>query len=230
MKKVREKHTVYFEVLEAFQKAQLCAVCELETGNVRRYLENLLYENVNDRGVRARLVRSRGFCHRHAHMLLGFGDALGTAILYQDQLRICVETLQSLQARSGSRRSRDAGESLQGEVRCPACVVQLESRRRSVETLLKWLDDPEMHKAFEGSPGLCLAHLLPILADVKDQSVREKIAAAQVRKYSALAEELAQLIRPENRDDYRTRGEPLGKEGDSWQRAVRMLVGSKEVF
>jgi hypothetical protein len=56
-------------------------MCELEAAATRRYLDSLLYESVNDPGVRENLIRSQGYCLRHAHLLLGFKDGLGTAIL-----------------------------------------------------------------------------------------------------------------------------------------------------
>ena len=57
-----QKHMGYFDclLLEALQKAKLCALCELEARSTRRYLDNLLYENVNDLGVRGALAWSRG--------------------------------------------------------------------------------------------------------------------------------------------------------------------------
>ena len=47
MKKAPQKRMGYFDVLEALQKAKVCALCELEARSMRRYLDNLLYENVN---------------------------------------------------------------------------------------------------------------------------------------------------------------------------------------
>jgi hypothetical protein len=81
MKRKPEEHLPYFTVLEAFQKAKGRAMCELEADAARRYLDSLLYESVNDPGVRENLIRSKGYCLRHAHLLLGFKDGLGTAIL-----------------------------------------------------------------------------------------------------------------------------------------------------
>ena len=66
MKRTPEKHLLYFTVLEAFQKAKGCALCELEAEATRRYLDSLLYESVNDPGVRENLVRAKGYCRRHA--------------------------------------------------------------------------------------------------------------------------------------------------------------------
>ncbi len=77
------KHTAYFDMVDSFRKALGCALCEMEVRATRAYLENVLYECVNDHGVRRDLVQAKGYCRRHAHLLLAFGDGLGTAILYR---------------------------------------------------------------------------------------------------------------------------------------------------
>jgi len=71
-----EKHLPYFIVLEAFQASKGCALCNLETEGMRHYLDSILYESVNDTKVRAELKRSHGYCHRHAHQLITFDNAL----------------------------------------------------------------------------------------------------------------------------------------------------------
>ena len=84
----RSKDIVYAVVVDALEKARGCALCELETLAAHRYLDSMLYENVNNVKVRSDLVRSKGYCPRHAHLLLTFEDGLGTAIVYQDQVKI----------------------------------------------------------------------------------------------------------------------------------------------
>jgi hypothetical protein len=227
MKKAPQKHMGYFDVLEALQRAKVCALCELEARDIRRYLDNLLYENVNDVGVRGDLARSRGYCRRHAHMLLEFADGLGTAILYQDQVRLFLEFLKGLGGLPARLRRKSLPKSWNQETLCPACAIQSQSRHRYVGTLLEWLGDPDMRKAFDGSSGLCAPHLLLILGNVRDAASREYLIAAHVGKYSRHADELAEYIR---KNDYRFRSEGFGKEGDSWKRAVNMMVGIKDVF
>jgi hypothetical protein len=227
MKKAPQKHMSYFDVLEALQKAKVCALCELEARGMRRHLDNLLYENVNDVGVRGDLARSRGYCRRHAHMLLGFADGLGTAILYQAQVRLFLEFLKGLDSLPAKLRRKKPPKSWNQEALCPACVIQSQSRHGYLGTLLEWLGDPEMRKAFDASPGLCVPHLLLVLGQARDAASREYLVAAHIGKYSVLANELAEFVR---KQDYRFRSEGFGKEKDSWQRAVNMMVGMKDVF
>ena len=69
-----------------------CPICRLRQQAERRYLFNLLYENVNDGGTRRHLVRGLGLCPEHAWALQAieqerWHDGLGVAIIYEDLAR-----------------------------------------------------------------------------------------------------------------------------------------------
>ncbi len=227
MSKDPRKHTGYFDVLEAFQKAKVCALCELEDRDMLRYLDNLLYENVNDVGVRADLARSRGYCHRHAHLLLEFADGLGTAILYRDQVLQMMDFLKGQQGLPTKLYRRTLPKAWSHDAACPACAIQAQGRRRNVRTLLEWLGDPEMRAVFDASPGLCVPHMLMVLQQVPSAAKRDHLLKVQQSKFEILARELAEFTR---KQDYRFCDEPVGAEKNSWQRAVHMMVGMKDVF
>ncbi|NIA07094.1 MAG: hypothetical protein GWP14_05585 [Actinobacteria bacterium] len=227
MGRTPQKGMVYFDILEALRKSKVCILCDLEFSNIRRYLDNLLYEKVNDVGVRRDLSRSRGYCRRHAHMLLEFADGLGSAILYRDQVQLFLDFLKGLDSLPGKLRSHNLPESWNHEALCPACVTQARCRKRYVECLLEWLGEPHLRKAFDDSPGLCVPHLLLVLGQIRDAASRTYLIGVQVSKFSALVEDLAEFIR---KQDYRFCGQSPGREKGSWQRAVSMMVGVKDVF
>jgi len=227
MKKGPQKHMGYFDVLEAFQKARVCALCELEDRDMRRYLDNLLYENVNDVGVRGDLARSRGYCRRHAHMLLECADGLGTAILYRDQVMLLLDFMKSQRGLPAKVYRKNLPKAWTHDAACPACINQAKARQGYISTFLEWLDDPAMRATFEASPGLCVPHLLLVLHQARDAAERDHLLKTHALKFAALAQELAEFAR---KQDYRFRDEPAGKEKDSWQRAIRMMVGMKDVF
>ena len=118
------KHIAYHELLDAVRNAEGCPLCDIEANAVKRYFESLLYESVNDPGVREGLMRSRGYCQRHAHYLRSHGNGFGIAILYQDQIRLFLrlldglETIASKVTRKGARAQRQRPEV------CPACHTQ----------------------------------------------------------------------------------------------------------
>jgi len=227
MKRAPQKHMGYFDVLRALQKARVCALCELEARETRRYLDNLLYENVNDVGVRGNLVRSRGHCRRHAYLLLESADGLGTAILYRDQVKLFVEFLESVGNLRAKLYRKSVPKSWNYEALCPACVIQAQARQGYISTLLEWLGEAEMQRAFDASPGLCVPHLLLVLHQVRNAVERDCLLKTHLSKFEALAQELAEFV---GKQDYRFHDEPSGAEKDSWRRAVCMMVGMKEVF
>lgn len=227
MKSSHQKHMVYYEVLESFQKGNTCAMCDLEIRDVRRYLESILYEYVNDAGVRKDLIRSRGYCHRHAHMLLELGDGLGTAILYHEQAVSFLNSLVKQNSLSGKLGLKSMPEIWNNGDICPACRNQMQSRNRYINTFLKWLHDAEMQKVFTSSPGLCVPHLLVVLSQTNGSELKQYLLEKHVDKFKILEKELAEFIR---KQDYRFSREPMGAEKDSWQRAVTLMAGMKDVF
>jgi len=227
MRHKNEKHTAYFDVLDALVKTAECALCALESVSLKRYFDGLLYEMVNDPKVRSELAHSKGYCHRHAHMLLDQSGAFGTALLYQDQIeafRKCLEGFSVARSRYVAGRGERAWSAHAG---CPACRIQDESRKRNLSVLCKWIADPDMRAAFQKSAGFCVPHFFVAVEFLKRPDDCEFVVQVHREKYADLARELAEFERKHN---YQFSGEIMGKECDSWQRAVKMIVGSRGLF
>lgn len=216
-----EKHIPYYELLESLQRARICALCEMRENSTSRYLESLLYESVNDAGVRSRLVKSWGFCRRHAEKLLEFRDALGISLLYQDQVNLILEFLASLES-MGRKALRNALLKWENHADCPVCVLEMQSDAQRIGTLLSGLGDSELRQALEQSPGFCIPHLLDILIASKDDSIRLFLIELHQGKFSRLYDELKEFCR---KNDYRFSQEKYGSEADAWQRVSAMIQG-----
>ena len=221
------KHTAYYELLDAVRNATGCPLCEIEANSVRRYFESLLHESVNDPGVREALIRSRGYCQRHAHCLRSHGDGLGIAILYQDQIKLFLALLEGLQTISSTVAGKGTRARRRGPEGCPACRTQNDCRNRYGSTLIEWLNVQEMRGALDAGRGFCVPHFLALLDMPMDAKARTFLIEMQRAKMSSLLRELEEFHR---KHDYRSSGEPFGKEGDSWLRAIRMMVGRDWVF
>jgi hypothetical protein len=142
------RHSTFFELRDAFGRPG-CVVCRLAARSVRRYLEALAFESVNDLGLRATLRRSRGFCNLHAWQLLDDArEPFGAGIIYRDVLNACVETL----ARGGARSDLAAGGA------CMACDARARSAARYVDVLIDHLNEPEIAARLEDGGGLCWRH------------------------------------------------------------------------
>jgi hypothetical protein len=227
MKRNLEKHMPYFDVLEALAKTPECALCALEAESVKRYFDTLLYEMVNDPNVRGELARSKGYCHRHAHMLLDCHSGFGTGILYQDQVRAFIEFLTSLSSTGRRRTPLKTAREWNAHDGCPACHIQMESRERSVSVFLEGMTEPDLRAAFERSAGFCVPHFFIVIESAKAADVRAYITKVQQEKCDELARDLAEFGRKHN---YRFTHETMGKEGDSWLRAVKMIAGARGLF
>jgi hypothetical protein len=70
----------YHEIREAFGQPG-CPFCRLLARSADRYLDAVLWEQVNDTTVRSELNQARGYCPQHGWMLVRAGAALGVAIL-----------------------------------------------------------------------------------------------------------------------------------------------------
>src|SRR5262249_12965689 len=79
-----------------------CPICTLVLRSERRFLEALIYEQVNDIGGREVLRASRGFCARHSGMLVGSPAALGSSIIARDVLRALQRVLAAESSTGGT--------------------------------------------------------------------------------------------------------------------------------
>jgi hypothetical protein len=108
------KHIAYFAMLETCKSGE-CPVCTLITAGIEQYFETLLYENVNDSGVRMRFRPNFGFCNEHTYQFTAYNDGLTIALTHRDLL---VEMIGSLP----DPKKRDTLLTRQA-TRCEACEV-----------------------------------------------------------------------------------------------------------
>ena len=215
-----------------------CPVCRLEQQSVERYLDNQFYENVNSPDFRYTLRLSMGFCQEHAWLAANerLGDALGFAIIYHDVIGAALERLDK-GVPPPTRRWENLLKCIPEQVsapvykvvfaltpqkRCPACQKRDEMVLIMVSSLAEDLGQTELGQALRASDGLCLPHLRLCLKAVQDSATCEKLISIHREKLEALHAELAELIR---KNDYRFMKEGLGKEGDSWLRALAIVIG-----
>ncbi len=217
-----------------------CPICRVSAEAVNRYLDGLIYEKVNDPGLRAALRESRGFCQRHAWGLVRHGAALGVAIMMRDVIRTLQKTLAESRFRSLSllsfTRVQEALDSQQPRAStaeaiaalgpqspCPICIRESEVESNLIVSFLENLQGEDgLLEIYRASAGFCLFHFRQVLARVGDESVFELIVDAQRSIWARLERQLDELIR---KSDYRYSDEALGEEGTSWLRAIAATAG-----
>ncbi|MDR2404264.1 MAG: hypothetical protein LBD78_09590 [Spirochaetaceae bacterium] len=147
-----DRHINFFELQKACAGPG-CPLCRIIADRAERYIDNMLFEHISDRGFRAAYRAAGGFCGFHARNLESFRDGLAVAILGRDILE---DRLRFFRARK-VRKPKG---------RCPVC----EEQDRIEEEYLSFLagadegkkDDDghvrELRQVFTGSEGLCVPH------------------------------------------------------------------------
>jgi hypothetical protein len=224
------RHTPFFELQAALGEPG-CPICTLTLRALERYFAGLVYERVNDRGLREAIRKAYGFCATHGAMLRAARSALGSAIVQRDVLRAAAAALRDAPApqRQGPAwRSALFGGARAGVIAapggpCPAC-------RLADETAAEWVDllarqYAGLRPALQPSQGLCLDHLRAALAHPVAEHV-PLLRDDQLAIWARLEAELDELIR---KHDYQFADEPVGPERDAWSRAIALLSGDERV-
>jgi len=64
-----------------------CPLCFLVQKSIRSYMENFLYESVNDFAIRKMIREKGGFCEDHFLQLTTYRDLLGISIIVEDLIK-----------------------------------------------------------------------------------------------------------------------------------------------
>jgi hypothetical protein len=232
---MKRKHFPYFRILEALREPG-CALCRLGGLAADRFLEALLYEYVNDAGMRKMLVAAHGFCPNHSNALVARHDALGTSILYKAILNhLQAELDEVVPAARGSMVSKlrdqlsgtmGAAAKLAAHELCPACAQRDDAVLRALAVMGEHEGDAELSQAVQASDGFCLPHLRLALAQLSGPALAH-LLERQRAVWQTLDSELAEAIR---KHDFRFRHEQFGEERDAWRRAVEAVAGMPGTF
>lgn len=220
----------YYDLIEAFSQAG-CAVCRLIKRDVQHHIDATLYEYVTDSGIHDRFRASRGLCAAHGHLLMGFGNALGIATLYEAVLDKLVSISQEGLGMSPTRTlsrllSKSNGQALADmlapEQPCIACETESASNDRYADILGEHIQDEKLQTAYRQSDGLCLPHIRHALAHAKTDDHAKLLLTIQADIWIKLRTELAEFRR---KYDFQHVDERMGAEGDSWMRAILRVGG-----
>ncbi|MGQ9584282.1 MAG: DUF6062 family protein [Anaerolineae bacterium] len=234
----------FYDLREALAQPG-CAICRLKARCAEKSAEILLWEQVNDPGVRHNVRQARGFCREHAWALVRWGASLGVAILLRDVLQDALQDLKEVEFQPSSslslRRAQEAlnrdrpsaataeaVERLAPGAPCPICLQAETMERIYLSTLADHLLGEEgLLASYQASEGLCFPHFRMVLGFVREESVFEALVAAQKRIWQRLVDQLSESIR---KSDYRFRDEPVGEEGGSWLRAIAAVAGGSPPY
>jgi hypothetical protein len=214
-----------------------CPICRLSNKLVHKYLDGLLYESVNDPGIRATLVKSLGFCYRHSRELLTFPwERAGVAIVQRAVLQEALRRLptlafsppptllQKIQDRfassSGQAEPEPSPASFQES--CPACQQQAQVEERALQTLVEKLVN-DLAESLRVAGGLCLPHLEQALRSSQQATTRTLLLQLHQTLWEQLVGHLSEFIR---KQDHRFRNATItDAERMAVERSIAILTG-----
>lgn len=172
-----EKHINWFALEKACEKPG-CPLCTIVNERSVRYIDNMLFEHVSDRGFRARFREAGGFCPVHSKNLESFRDGLAVAILGAD---ILSDTMPSLKKR----------KAVKPKSRCPACE---ETSRVENEFLgfIAGTEEDQFVDFFTASEGLCLPHYRLMYSSIR--KIPDWLVRFQEAKFESLLVRAGQFI------------------------------------
>jgi len=219
-KRVIEKEQVYWE-LSSYLSQEGCPICALIRHELVRFLDGLMYESVNDRGLRQHLRESGGFCAPHSRLLYCMGGVLGQSIILRDVIGTMSQRMDQLPRHKGKATPfRDRVFGLKRK--CPACELEESVEEKSLEGLLESLVVEGFARRFRESDGLCLPHFSKAWTLCGDSKLRQELAVCQQRSMERMQRKLDEVIR---KYDFRYQNERMDEEAGSWLRAARMVCG-----
>ncbi|MCL4247521.1 MAG: hypothetical protein KJ065_05185 [Anaerolineae bacterium] len=227
----------YYDLLDAFTLSG-CPVCRLLSLDAQRFLDSLLYENTMDIGIQQGMRASRGLCNTHAWQLLEYkGNAAGIAVLSEAVLDELISLLRSDGSPAASARSlrgliskRDGTQTaaaLDARQGCLCCGLLDRTEANYLQTIADHFAEGPMQEAFRVSEGLCLPHFRQFVPLLRDPALLRTAIEAQANIWQHLKDELEQYLR---QSGARATDEPMGAEGDSWQRAILAIAGDRRLF
>ena len=208
-----------------------CPICQYGRLAGRKYLDGVMYESVNDYGLRERLVKNMGFCAFHSQEILTFpGAKLGAAIIEQAMLKEALRRMQGVSGGRSSLFSRGSKSSdtstLPDRQSCPACLHEQQAEKRAIEELLSHWDDDWL-RLLENSGGMCFNHLMQTLR-LAPKPIGKTLRTLHERLWQDIIGQLDEFIR---KQDYRFRDEFISEEeGIASRRTIAILTGEPKTI
>lgn len=231
------KSSATYQQLQTIMAEPGCPICAHGLQAARAYLDSLLWESVNDAGIRESLVASLGFCGRHSRELLTFsGERVGVAILQRAALQAAVSRLEQSPPPAQptliqrfqdtfagpERPASEAGPSPSSQQSCPACIHQDQAEARGLETLLAHLVG-DLDEPLRSAGGLCRPHLQQALQSEREPRVRGILTQLHRQVWDEIIAQLGEFIR---KNDHRFHAEKIIEpERAAVERSIAILTG-----
>lgn len=201
-----------------------CALCLFAVEAVRRFVDNLFYENVNDPPTRDRIRAGGGFCRYHAQMVSTQSDALGTAIILEDVVKSVLRDIErggvtGEPPSSPLLRLFDNRPEKRDREPCVICVAEVSAGDLALDALCRLMSGQAGLDLFGQSHGLCIPHFRRATERHRDQPCWPRIAEVERRALGNLAVRLNRLARSY---DYQSTEEPAPEVRRAWREGLNI--------
>jgi hypothetical protein len=214
-----------------------CLVCSNLIHSERRAIRSFLWEGMMSPEVREQFLEGRGFCARHFWIAKCTEEecwpagGIGLAILCENLVARAITDLpreadlDRPEAVNPFRRKRDTHMPDPGSD-CMFCRDWIDREKSRIETLEYLKSKPTWSQKLEQSP-LCVHHAQLALGIWRDPEDKRQLRSALETRLRELQGDLNEFVR---KHDWNHRDEPLGREGDAVERAIRVLTGLERQF
>ena len=211
----------FTELLEDFKKDG-CPICRLNFSNIDSYFSSILYECVNDPGVRKNLRNSFGYCRGHSIQFIDFVEnsynRFGASIIIADIAAEIIKELGKLSKLSLKELKKIPG----AKHKCPACSYQESHEHIYYFEIINNLENEDFFNKLLKSDGLCMDHLHGLIKIIKDPIKRFKIIENQKLKLSKLIKDMDAFVKKHSGQNSQ---KITSDEADAFKKAIRHIVG-----
>jgi hypothetical protein len=235
-----EKSVGYARLVQACRQPG-CPICRCVRDESHGRLDALLYEHVTDPESRRTLRQAWGFCNWHTWMLLEVdAGRFGPSILYEDLLRQACDSLATVDVTArpsrfrawlagiGRRtpRSRIVERHAQRSA-CRLCADAAAAERHHLVTLVRFIDDADLHAAYVSADAVCVPHLVRAIELTSGSPALARLIEHTREKWAKVRRDLQSFI---EKHDYRNAAGYTEAEAASYTRAFEILAGARGLF
>jgi hypothetical protein len=208
-----------FDKLVEAMKGGGCPICRRIALDIGRAIESLMYDGVNDVGLRLRIRADMGLCQAHARQVARRNNALAGAILFADLLEQASQRCEKLKRRwGGGSELKQLGRQV-----CIYCRDERETAKIACAVLADHADDAEVSAGMAGGALLCVAHLGMTAPQIAGRERRRAFVETHQQRYAEVVEQMRRLIASYS---YDARAMPTEAEQNAWLRAIELLNGA----
>ncbi|MCE4606295.1 MAG: DUF6062 family protein [Desulfurococcales archaeon] len=196
-------------------KKRYCPICTILSNYEVSILESILYERVNDPGVRREFIGSMGLCKHHAWLIVELSekstlvDNLGPSLLYRDVLALYI--------RQDLHSKRET---------CPICREVASYEKMIVNWVSQCIDTSDWFRSLysHGKAVFCDKHYHMIVSQMRNPHAIEEFKSIQREKLITILNRIDSYI---SKKDYRSKQEIGEEEVYAWIDALQALKGDR---